>query len=667
MKSRRHPDISLIWRGALIVLPVAILSGIALYSLREDKASIEKEARDRAQVLAPELARRLGERVGQTIKRQSAQFSQGVIAGGRILSPRDYPLVPRPADWPQELTPGQARLWQAAQASIFQAQDLEAARRAFVSLTASGASVAARANAEFGLLLLEAKRGASSPAVAKQATDLARRYREVPAESGAPLADLSLLLALKHSKAGHLPDGFMRELPGTVSEHPSFLTSELLEAAERVGTDPETRRQVGALKTAWLRQEVALALLRALMRHPLDSARPSETWLETDAHLALASPVPGGWQVLLAPAPLLEQAFLNALMENPAQLPAYAAAVVEIGGKRWRIGRGSQNPDRTGQSEPVILGSAAGRLEIGSSHPFTLSLNLANPELLFAGYRRRLWLTAALILSAAAAALVGLASFWQGFRRQVRISEMQSNFVSSVSHELRAPIAAVRLMAESLDRGRIADEAKQRDYLRLIVQECRRVSSLVENVLDFSRIDQGRKRYSFEPLDLVALVSQTVALMEPCAAERQVNLSLVEPPSEAASLRPCWDNHAVEQSMLNLLDNAIKHSPAGATVKVRIEVVEVEGKPPVRVCVWIEDQGQGMPAEVQARIFELFYRHGSELRRETKGVGIGLSIVKHVAEAHGGRVLVQSAVEQGSRFGLELPLAPPGIQKRERL
>ena len=99
-----------------------------------------------------------------------------------------------------------------------------------------------------------------------------------------------------------------------------------------------------------------------------------------------------------------------------------------------------------------------------------------------------------------------------------------------------------------------------------------------------------------------------------------------------------------------MLDNAIKHSPAGATIKVEVEIAANV------VRLWVEDQGDGIPAAEQARIFELFYRRGSELRRETKGVGIGLSIVKHIAEAHGGRVIVESAVGQGSRFALELPI-----------
>lgn len=184
-------------------------------------------------------------------------------------------------------------------------------------------------------------------------------------------------------------------------------------------------------------------------------------------------------------------------------------------------------------------------------------------------------------------------------------------------------------------------------------------------MLDFSRINQGRKRYEFEPIDLVALIRQTVGLMEPNAGEQKVGLALSEPPPGAEEMQPYWDGQAVQQALVNLIDNAIKHSPAGGIVMVGLEVVKgatessVGHRPSTIIRVWVEDQGQGIPAQEQERIFEPFYRRGSELRRETKGVGIGLSIVKHIAEAHGGRVLVRSAAAQGSRFTLELPLVNP--------
>ena len=157
---------------------------------------------------------------------------------------------------------------------------------------------------------------------------------------------------------------------------------------------------------------------------------------------------------------------------------------------------------------------------------FVLQLYVADQALLLSSYWRHALLLAGLVAASAFAALIGVIASWRAFRRQLRLNELKSNFVSSVSHELRSPIASVRLMAESLERGKVSEAPKQQEYFRFIVQECRRLSSLIENVLDFSRIEQGRKQYDFEPTDLVALTLQTVKLMETYAAERGVKLQL---------------------------------------------------------------------------------------------------------------------------------------------
>ena len=314
---------------------------------------------------------------------------------------------------------------------------------------------------------------------------------------------------------------------------------------------------------------------------------------------------------------------------------------------------------------------------------FAVQVSLVNAPLLFATQRQRTWLFGGLILTSAVAALVGLAAAYRSFRRQLRLNELKSNFVSSVSHELRAPIASVRLMAESLERGKIADSQKQHEYFHFIVQECRRLSSLIENVLDFSRIEQGRKQFEFEPTDIVALTGQTVKLMEAYATERQV--ALTQAVGDLGTLGPqlqlVADGKAIQQALINLIDNAVKHSPKGRSVTVGLEVrsdgcgmrneagkLAGSGQMESGCCLalWVEDHGEGIPAAQHQKIFERFYRLGSELRRQTQGVGIGLSIVKHVVEAHGGRVVVQSEVGKGSRFTIELPLTPEARKSETR-
>jgi signal transduction histidine kinase len=381
------------------------------------------------------------------------------------------------------------------------------------------------------------------------------------------------------------------------------------------------------------------------------------------------------------------------VIENASQIPEYFGIGVEISGQRigWPVtdlrawhyyhygGKtGGERKEYSGEIASNILATAS--VPLAGVDGVKVSVFLTSPATLYERQRARTFWFGALIATAAVAAIIGLVAAYRAFQRQIRLGEMKSNFVSSVSHELRAPIASVRLLAESLERGKVADAPKQQEYFRFIVQECRRLSSLIENVLDFSRIEQGRKEYDFEPTDLMALTEQTVKPMQNYAEERQVHLSMSGPePRPECELE--LDGKAMQQALVNLIDNAIKHSPKGETVTVGVEIRSAEcgvrnveagvqngasseeypssilHPPSSIVQLWVEDHGEGIPPTEHEKIFERFYRRGSELRRETSGVGIGLSIVKHIVEAHGGRVLVRSDVGKGSRFTIELPIS----------
>jgi signal transduction histidine kinase len=382
------------------------------------------------------------------------------------------------------------------------------------------------------------------------------------------------------------------------------------------------------------------------------------------------------------PKSVVARGFVDAFKHANVSLPDYFSISLELEGEPVPLPSPWSKPSKGKPTGDILAEGKFQMFQSGMweaipfedmpSHPqFSMQIRLTDRSLLYARQRQLQFIFGALIATSALAALIGFVAAYRAFRREQQLGEMKSNFVSSVSHELRAPIASVRLMAENLERGKIPDAARQGEYFRFIVQECRRLSSLIENVLDFSRIEQGRKQYEFEPTDLVALAQTTVKLMEPYALEKGVRLKLDTPlaapkSDEGGNIQHSTfnielnvDGRAIQQALVNLIDNAIKHSPKGESVTVDIEIqkqkAESRNSDCDIVCLSVADRGPGIPAAEHEKIFERFYRRGSELRRETQGVGIGLSIVKYIVEAHGGRVVIKSEPGKGSRFTIELP------------
>jgi signal transduction histidine kinase len=246
-------------------------------------------------------------------------------------------------------------------------------------------------------------------------------------------------------------------------------------------------------------------------------------------------------------------------------------------------------------------------------------------------------------------------------RRAMRLSAMKSDFVSNVSHEQRTPLASIRVYAELLRSGRARDMAQVRSYGETIEAETRRLSLLIENILDLSRIESGRRSYRLAPIDLEAVVAETLAAFQQRPGAKDCAVAYHGP---AAPLPPlAGDAEALGRALGNLLDNACKYSQGAKEIAVTLVAVGGEAR------LAVIDHGIGIPREEQARIFDRFHRVGKGLVHDVKGSGLGLAIVRHIAEAHGGRVTVASEPGQGSVFTLHLPLgtaagdAAPGRMK----
>lgn len=245
--------------------------------------------------------------------------------------------------------------------------------------------------------------------------------------------------------------------------------------------------------------------------------------------------------------------------------------------------------------------------------------------------------------------------------REMKLSEMKSDFVSNVSHELRTPLASIRVFGELLRLGKVREPHKVQEFGEYIENESHGLSQLIDNILDFSRIESGRKMYSFEPTDIAALLGEVAESAQVRFRQRQLELEYLPPQRPLPTFEV--DPDALQQAVLNLLDNAVKYS--GAQPKVRLELTLRDDA----LVIAVSDRGIGIPADQQAKIFERFHRVGTGLVHDVKGCGLGLSIVHHVMEAHGGRVRVTSEPGNGSTFSLYLPLPKnsPGSVKFPQL
>lgn len=253
-----------------------------------------------------------------------------------------------------------------------------------------------------------------------------------------------------------------------------------------------------------------------------------------------------------------------------------------------------------------------------------------------------------LIVSLVGTTLAGTGATIAVLYREARVAKLQTDFVNKVSHDLRTPLTSIRMFVETLQLGRLPDAARQQEALEIVAEETERLSLLINRLLDWARMESGRRRYQLERqpvepiVDAALLALEAQLLHEPAEVIRDVAPGLP---------RVLADRSALVEALVNLLSNAHKYT---GTVK-RITVSARASGP--TVLIGVTDNGPGIPRPEQKRIFRKFYRARDPLERSIEGSGLGLSMVKHIVEGHGGKITVTSELGKGATFTIALPAA----------
>jgi two-component system, OmpR family, phosphate regulon sensor histidine kinase PhoR len=232
--------------------------------------------------------------------------------------------------------------------------------------------------------------------------------------------------------------------------------------------------------------------------------------------------------------------------------------------------------------------------------------------------------------------------------RDAKLSRMKTDFVSLVSHELRTPLTSIRMFIEMLATKRVTDEQQMLTVMDLLSKETARLSSMIEAVLDWSRIESGRKHYQKDVVPVDAVIDDAITAFRTQHLHTKYELDIVK----LAGARVAIDREAIAGALLNLLSNAIKYTNEPKLISLSASAHKKW------IQIGVKDNGIGIEKKDLKRIFERFYRADTLLSRSTEGTGLGLSIARRIVEAHGGKMTVSSTLGQGSVFVIHLKAEP---------
>ncbi|MRR21390.1 HAMP domain-containing histidine kinase [bacterium] len=273
-----------------------------------------------------------------------------------------------------------------------------------------------------------------------------------------------------------------------------------------------------------------------------------------------------------------------------------------------------------------------------------LEISLADEDLIQNIVNRRGWIYGLATVLLLVAMSLGVVLILRDIARERNLSRLRSDFISNVTHELKTPLTSIRMYAESLILERVKSAEEQKEYLSVVVNESDRLKRMINNILEFSKMEKGRPEYHFVRSDLAAVVREATDEMRHWFDQDGFVITSELEPGLYADI----DTEKMRQALNNLFSNAIKYSPDSKMIFIRLF------RNTDNACIEVEDRGIGIPGDKLSRIFEPFYRIGQE--EGASGTGLGLTVVKEIIEAHKGTISVASEIGKGSKFKIQLPL-----------
>ena len=632
-----------------LILPSAVLVGLGLRMIAQERVAAEARVAAELGTTVRQIGRELLSRL-ENIKREEIE---AITSGSRRLRAGLYvdPAVRLIA----RLEEGRVVLpWEGNEAQVVRRQLGEVA---FATWMRQGERAEFRrrdsrtAIESYGRALEVARHPAQSAharlALARVLAGAGRReeswgqYRQVIAipltvtdEHGVPMA---LYAAARLLDARLDQRGIQEQLGIRIADHgwmapvTLHMVHALLDTLVQTAADSSMQNTARDMRTrvsdAFPATEMAVTLQRDFptlgLQYPVLSAGAAASrWIPLGAGtwlVSTASSAEGPLEVVIA----VDAQAVIAPLRDSGIWPAR-----QVGEVRARAG---------GEGEGQLLGAALPGLEVVFPSPVGGSNVAALQRTLYA-------VALFLVLSIT---FFGAFLVWRDVRRELRLADLRSQFVSSVSHELKTPLTSIRMFAEIMQTKDPPDPRMQADYLGTIVGESERLTRLLNNVLDLSKIEQDQMIYRPRPTSLTEVTHRAVQAMEYPLEQEGFTLH-VDCPDELTLVSV--DPDALEQAILNLLTNAIKYSGESREIDLRLRAEDGHA------VIEVIDRGTGIAPQELERLTEKFYRVPTAENQRVPGTGLGLTLVDHLGKAHGGELRIRSVVDEGSTFGIWLPL-----------